>query len=264
MSDERPSRLRAGVAYYRHLVWIAFHGAWATVGIVSTVVALLLSLGLKVALARSPTIAKPTVDLVNDLTWVLPLSVFLVVFVVRLVLAPFLAFEKEALHEELVDALKRQGERPIEVIAKLPDAQKPAGLSREWRDLAEKFGRLPSDLRGDWWVWDTQVDEPPVWEGLRGNGTKEGEALCRIAGNMLVKSPKIAASLSDRVRARTDALDRWLDYLKESYSGSSNTLFFEGNRPGPDETTVNGIAGQIERIGAASTAACLNCAAEET
>jgi hypothetical protein len=135
--------------------------------------------------------------------------------------------------------------------------------SKDWQELAQNFGRVPTDMRADWWIADTKVQGPIQWQSLAGGPpAKHCEALCRLAGNMLLRSPKIAASLPDDVRSRAEPLYRWLDFLKARYSGIGNIMHLESERD--DGTKVFSLAGQIEHVGTESVTACLNCAADET
>ncbi|MBI3646279.1 MAG: hypothetical protein HY233_09985 [Acidobacteriales bacterium] len=139
--------------------------------------------------------------------------------------------------------------------------------SAEWKELAEKFERIPSKHVRATWISETlNFDGTDVGEqwymGDDSNVTgakEECGALCKLAGAMLLKSPVISGRLSEKVRTRSDDTWRWLYFLKEKvgleHLGNGDT--WAGGRHIKDQS------GSIENLAAVSARICTECTAEE-
>lgn len=129
----------------------------------------------------------------------------------------------------------------------------------DWLKLADDFQRISdSTVRADW--GKTSAGEQWHVSGGTLPATRDCAALCRLAGAMLIASPKVSASLASSLRNVKDHTDRWLYYLKET----SRTFEFDLE----GEEVIDGrhstvIGGSIDRLADESRRACLACAAEE-
>lgn len=86
------------------------------------------------------------------------------------------------------------------------------------------------------------------------------EALCRLAGAMLLKSPKVLASLSEKVRTRSDDVFRWLYFISERKNIFTRELTSDV-RVGMERKQGSGKT--IPSLSTHSANACLECAAKE-
>lgn len=216
-------RLRRAGSYYRRLFGAAFHGAWATVGWVSTIAALVIPLCLKgafrIALWRGSAISQPTVDLVNDLVWMLPLSVFAVVFAVRLLLSPFLVFEQDAgnraefselqnsnrLLKEQLDDTKRRYES---IVQRMPAEKITDEQERGMVEALQKVGPQTVAIH----YYDSPIAKPgPLLVLLQSVFNKAGWHVTTYAKPDLGNSPRLTFKYDrqhpdDAHRAIMDAL----------------------------------------------------------
>jgi hypothetical protein len=107
-------------------------------------------------------------------------------------------YQKEDLCVEL---LSEQGESFVGAAATIG--------AKEWLDLGSKFKELAvgsAGLRAD---WTSHINPKGVtilddWRIAGGTTRQDCEALCKLAGAMLMRSPCVAAKLSDTVRKQTD------------------------------------------------------------
>lgn len=132
----------------------------------------------------------------------------------------------------------------------------------KWREMASEFSKLPGDTRADWYG-QVGGDVPMVknqWEFRGGIRKKDCEALCRLEGAMLLKSPKIAQRLSTTVGVQKDNAWRWLYFLKENSGVEKQILMGDGISHGilvkTEMQSINGVSSVSQRI-------CIECAAEE-
>ena len=132
----------------------------------------------------------------------------------------------------------------------------------KWRELASDFSKLPNDTRADWYG-QVGGDVPMVenqWSIAGGIQRENCEALCKLAGAMLLRSPKISSKLSEMVRLQTNEVRRWLYFLKEHSGVPKETLVGDGIAHGISVKTsmqsINGLATVSARV-------CIECSAEE-
>lgn len=139
---------------------------------------------------------------------------------------------------------------------KLPD-------SDTWKELATRFSRLDVNLEAEWMSESLDMDGKPVGDTWRIRGPyqdEQCEALCQLAGAMLMKSPKLRARLSDKVISRTNDAWRWLYFLAEHPGVARDS--------GYGDVTVRGFKKEmlhrtIKELAAQSHNACIRCAARE-
>ncbi len=82
-------------------------------------------------------------------------------------------------------------------------------------------------------------------------------ALCKRAGAMLLGSPRLAAALSERVRAHDDPVDRWLEFIREQPQTRLQVLDMSHTIAIPVE------GGYIQDVPSVSARACIACSADE-
>jgi len=94
-------------------------------------------------------------------------------------------------------------------------------IGDDWRDLASKFSKFPSTyVRADWYSETMDWEGKPVGEhwDIRDEWNRQFaddcEVLCKLAGAMLLKSPKIAPTLSQKVSNHSGASKPWHNVKK--------------------------------------------------
>jgi hypothetical protein len=140
-------------------------------------------------------------------------------------------------------------------------------MTDQWKELAAKFSRFPpSYVRAEWLSETIDWEGKPVGEqwDIRDDWKRQFaddcESLCKLAGAMLLKSPKISPHLSQRVKSRSNDAWRWLYFLTETRGSLKIT--------GTGETVVRGFRkanknGTISELAPESARACIECAAKE-
>jgi hypothetical protein len=141
--------------------------------------------------------------------------------------------------------------RPSESTGATPDTDNVSAT--DWKNLAKDFQALPGRIRGG---WEHQKDCPDAWEVPH----PECAALCALAGAMLIKSPKILADLSQELRSETNAMFRWLGYLRQKVPVTNILQVYESR---PDEEQKLVLHGSLENVAGISYRACMECAAAE-
>ena len=129
----------------------------------------------------------------------------------------------------------------------------------DWRNLASDFDAIndPS-IQAE---WNRPPDLTETWLVCCGD-YKRCEALCSLAGARLLRSPRILASLPEKIRFQPDHLYRWLDFLKER--GCVGDIL-TGEVTDVDGKTVGfHLHGLIHDLPAVSGHTCTECAAAET
>lgn len=137
----------------------------------------------------------------------------------------------------------------------------------EWNELAGKFERIRQTVRAEWYSESLDWEAKPVGEqwmirdDFDADAAKTCEALCHLAGAMLMKSPQISQRLSEKVRSRSNDAWRWLYFLTEK-PGTAKT-YAKGNG------VVHGFRYEgegrvIERLASESARRCIENAAAET
>jgi hypothetical protein len=133
--------------------------------------------------------------------------------------------------------------------------------SKQWKEHSEKFSRASRlGIRADW--HDTTAGAG--WRIFGGDvdSNRHVEVLCRIAGNLLLASPRTAAKIPPHIKAEPDPAWRWLYYIKELGAGyepehlGAYEIFGDGNK-----RLVH--AGTIRNLGATSANQCLDLSAQE-
>lgn len=79
----------------------------------------------------------------------------------------------------------------------------------EWQELAAKFEKLSPYIMAEKISGDT-------WRIWGWSGAPDCKAYCTLAGEYILKSPRVSNTLSMEVRTTPDATDRWLGFLAES------------------------------------------------
>ena len=145
------------------------------------------------------------------------------------------------------------------VIAK-PTAA-PESMAEHWKKLAADFEVLGHD-KNNYTVahWNSEaVDTGEQWV-IGYDDHRKCEALCSLAGALLLKSPKISATLSEKVKTRSNDSWKWLYYLKENHRGFNLTTRGISSARGFNVETEGGT---IEHLPAVSASVCIECAARE-
>jgi nucleoside 2-deoxyribosyltransferase len=133
----------------------------------------------------------------------------------------------------------------------------------DWKELASKF-EDSTKLRVPQVVADyTQGEGLDSWNWRGGPVAvvRNLEALCKLAGKLLVASPNVSRSIAPEIRAQPDPVSRWLFYLKEKRGAFKVT----GHGTTRSETggEIDSVYGSIEGVAALSASECLSCAADE-
>lgn len=148
------------------------------------------------------------------------------------------------------NSAKESESRPVTVSAK------------DWKELSAHFRQSTPKLRADWYQSlnaETHAVMGESWS-IRGNAPAECEALCKNAGAMLLRSPRVLAKLSENVRSQPDHVWRWLYFLKESNHSKTVGVGQGTMKDGPD--TISAFQ-EIEDLASVSATACLECSADE-
>ena len=126
----------------------------------------------------------------------------------------------------------------------------------EWMQLAAEFDSVRDlTVRAQWHKdpdgesWSLAGSMPAALDHTR--------ALCTRAGVMLLGSPRVAAALSERVRAHADPVDRWLQYVREQPQARMQMLDLSHTIDIPIE------GGYIRDVPTVSARACIACSADE-
>jgi len=143
----------------------------------------------------------------------------------------------------------------------LPSRQESPVGSSEWKALAESFKEYTkSGTVANWQHSSLQNHER--WDICADTryATRQCESLCRLAGAMLARSPRVTADLPMEVASRSDPVARWLGFLKENY----NAMEHVGHAVEPVGDKQNSILlGTIRELAPLSVSACIDSAARE-
>jgi hypothetical protein len=156
--------------------------------------------------------------------------------------------------KERIERIKRdieQIERRLEGLGEATPVD--WSFATEWRNLSAKFQELPGRIKAE---WDHRSYRPDEWR-IAHPGCA---ALCRLAGAMLVKSPKISAALSQELRSESDSMFRWLTFLKEKNQVTGILEAYETATDGGQKLILSGY---LENVGGISSSMCIDCAARE-
>jgi hypothetical protein len=133
--------------------------------------------------------------------------------------------------------------------------------SNDWNDLAAKFEKIPNDASAE-----LQTDRQngtitrQEWRFSGLPDTRTCESLCRYGGALLLKSPKVLATVSPEVVAIPGLADRWLVFLKDNHNAADTRDALQSL------TNENGYSVRLEvirRVQEKSMQACIDCAALE-
>ena len=144
---------------------------------------------------------------------------------------------------------------------KEPEARPVTVSAKDWKELSSQFKQSTPKVRADWYQTrnaETQAIMGESWS-IRGSSA-ECEALCKNAGAMLLRSPRVFAQLSESVRSQSDHVWRWLYFLKESKRTTDSAMGHGSTKDGPN--TISEFE-SIEGLASVSATACLECSADE-
>jgi hypothetical protein len=128
----------------------------------------------------------------------------------------------------------------------------------DWTALADRFKQLPFGITAYWSRYGRPATE--TWRVNSGLAGKECESLCRLAGAMLLRSPKANGSLDARIRLQPDSLYRWLYFLRQSTHLNNYMAATEVLDDGRKSTTQTACINDLAQV---SMRACIDCAAQE-
>jgi hypothetical protein len=126
----------------------------------------------------------------------------------------------------------------------------------EWMQIATEFEHVRDlRVRAEW-------HKDPDGESWSLGGSMPAalghtRELCTRAGVMLLGSPRVAAALSERVRAHADPVDRWLQYIREQPQARMQVLDMSHTIAIPIE------GGYIRDVPTVSARACIACSTDE-
>jgi uncharacterized membrane protein len=162
--------------------------------------------------------------------------VYWLVAIVGLFVAFFKAWNDQA----------NEKEKALAKIAERAEASAAFPIAIEWKELAKEFRQLPRRIRAD---WNRNRDGEESWRMFH----PECEALCKLAGAMLARSPKVFPE----PHPETDTLFRWLGFLKKEKNLSDIQYGIEQ----PEGKVV--LFGSLDGVAEMSAAVCIECAAKE-
>lgn len=176
-----------------------------------------------------------------------PLVYWAVAFV-TLFIAFFRAWNDEVNAKEKALAQLANLEKTVKATADANDVS-----ATDWKNLGKEFQGLPGRIRAD---WHRDGDGTESWILLH----PACKGLCTLAGAMLTKSPRVFAMLSQKVPPGSDAMSRWLRFLKERQPIRVQHCY--ETMPEGQQKII--LFGSIEDVRENSFTACIECAAAET
>jgi hypothetical protein len=125
----------------------------------------------------------------------------------------------------------------------------------DWREIADKFSTLVSH----------QISAQ--FQTTQGTTTwalydKHCNALCTLAGTMLVASHGVSSHISEAIKKEANPVSRWLEYLKETTTAASYRKEYLTENLMDGQTVVH-LLGRIDNVASESAAVCLKCCAKE-
>jgi hypothetical protein len=129
-------------------------------------------------------------------------------------------------------------------------------IGAEWLQMATEFQNVRDlTVRAEW----HRDPDRESWSlaGSLPAALDHTNVLCRRAGAMLLGSPRVAAVLSERVRAHGDPVDRWLQFIREQPRTRMQVLDMSHTIALPVE------GGYIRDVPTVSARACIACSADE-
>ena len=157
--------------------------------------------------------------------------------------------------------LRSNTERVLALEKQVEAAQRAAAErigSKDWLALAGDFAA--NDWRDMAATRITRGEKDQQWR-LSGSDCQRGEALCRQAGTMLLKSPHVLESLPGSVLSHSNPTWRWLEYLVER--GAEFSRQGSGNEIRRDGTSERVRIDVLEGVAALSANLCRGCATQE-
>jgi pyrimidine deaminase RibD-like protein len=159
--------------------------------------------------------------------------------------------------------IRSQKNRQVSANAGNESEARPATVSaKDWKELSSHFKQSTHKVRADWYQTlnaETQAVMGESWS-IRGNASAECEALCKNAGAMLLRSPRVLAKLPEKVRSQSDHVWRWLYFLRESKRTEATGVGHGTMKDGPN--TISAYE-SIEDLASVSATACMECSADE-
>jgi hypothetical protein len=134
------------------------------------------------------------------------------------------------------------------------DARPVSG--HEWMHMATEFRNVRDlAIRAEW----HKDPDRESWElaGSMPAALENTSVLCQRAGAMLLRSPRVAAGLSERVRAHRSPVDRWLEFIREQPQTRMQVIDMSHTIPIPVED------GYIRDVPSVSARVCMACSADE-
>jgi hypothetical protein len=156
------------------------------------------------------------------------------------------------------DALKKECDAAHERILHL---EKTSTTSGQWSELADRFKEVPDEIGAEWYL--EGYDESKERFSFSGDSGKCC-SLCRQAGVLLLRSPRVSASLATDVKNEEHPIVRWLKFI------SDKPDVFTGHRDVHVRMYSTEI-GQCERLSTASISmlasvcerVCIDCMTDE-
>jgi hypothetical protein len=124
--------------------------------------------------------------------------------------------------------------------------------AREWQDLADRFRYVPGQTRADFQA----TDGLNSWTVKYNDKTTE--ALCRLAGAILLRSQAVLSQLPPHVKRDTEPLNLWLNYIQAYFRvGPSGFIGFDGQNKRLEQI------GSVQDLQRKSAQLCMECSTIE-
>jgi hypothetical protein len=169
--------------------------------------------------------------------------------------------EKARLKTQLESALRlciqehEKLEHAAQEVENEPEA--PRITSGDWERLGRRLGQSCQFLSAD---SQKERDWPTERWRIAGGQSDMCESLLRKAGVMLLRSPKIRATLPDSIAQEPDPLVRWLSYLKHRGHHRIGRYYNYEDDKGASHF---GVIGSIPQLAHSSAVECQECSAIE-
>lgn len=148
--------------------------------------------------------------------------------------------------------------RRTQEAARSSKEQPPVSWAPEWQRLADRFEACSRFVRADW----STSERATTWRLAGGyDESKPIESLCIFAGALLLKSPNVYAAVNDEVRNETEALRRWLTFIKSINVSDSVNYGTQQDDAGNSLGVL--VFDSYSGIAHTSALLCTKCAAQE-
>ena len=144
--------------------------------------------------------------------------------------------------------------------AKLAERKQTVVAAGDWIDLSDRFKRVEIGIRADFF---RDPNKSERWS-VRCDTNNECESLCRYAGSMLLRSPKLYNAIPLDIRSEMDPLARWFRFLQTTEVGRIKHMDHGIVRSERGEESGFFQSGSIDNLGKVSSVACIQCAEKET